>query len=71
MTHRGFITGKQGVGKSNTVSLIAETVLNHGLSLLIVDSANEYYSLKEEFEILRLGDLERDDLQINKEHRKS
>ncbi len=63
LTGRGFITGKSGSGKSNTASVIAEELLEHGLPLMIVDTDGEYYGLQERYQILHAavddtGDIE-------------
>ena len=55
LTGRGFITGKSGSGKSNTASVIAESLLEHGLPLLVVDTDGEYYGLTGRFELLHVG----------------
>lgn len=68
LTGRGFITGKSGSGKSNTVSVIVEELLSQGFPVLIVDTDGEYYGLKEEYEILHAGADEECDLQIGPEH---
>jgi hypothetical protein len=68
LTGRGFVTGKSGSGKSNTASVVAEKLLDRGLSLLIVDIDGEYYGLKEEYEILHVGADEECDIQVSPEH---
>ncbi len=68
LTGRGFITGKCGSGKSNTASVIAEKLLDHGFGLLIVDIDGEYYGLKEEYEILHVGGDEECDIQVTDDH---
>jgi hypothetical protein len=55
MTGRGFVTGKSGSGKSNTASVVAEALLEHGLPMLIVDTDGEYYGLKGRYELLHVG----------------
>lgn len=55
LTGRGFCSGKSGSGKTNTVSIIVERLLNNNLPLLIIDTEGEYYPLKESFEILHVG----------------
>ncbi|WP_436926929.1 helicase HerA domain-containing protein [Halosimplex amylolyticum] len=64
LTGRGFITGKSGSGKSNTVSVVAEELLAAEVPLLIVDTDGEYYGLKEEFELLHVGGDDHCDLQV-------
>ncbi|PSP38493.1 ATPase [Halobacteriales archaeon QH_7_65_31] len=68
LTGRGFITGKSGSGKSNSASVIAEKLLDRGLTLLIADTDGEYYGLKEEYEILHVGADDECDLQVSVEH---
>jgi DNA helicase HerA-like ATPase len=68
LTGRAFVTGKSGSGKSNTTNVIAEEILERGLSLLIVDTMGEYYSLKEEYEVLHAGADAECDLQVQPEH---
>ena len=68
LTGRGFVTGKSGSGKSNTASVVAEKLLDRGLSLLIVDIDGEYYGLKEEYEILHVGNDEECDIRVSPEH---
>jgi len=55
LTGRGFCSGKSGSGKTNTVSVIVERLLDNNLPLLIVDTEGEYYPLKESYEILHVG----------------
>jgi predicted nuclease with TOPRIM domain len=65
---RGFVTGKSGSGKSNSVSVIAEELLKRSHPLLIVDTDGEYYGLKEEFELLHAGADEECDIRVGPEH---
>lgn len=65
---RGFITGKSGSGKSNSVSVIAESLLDAGLPLLIFDADGEYLSLKEEFQVLHVGGDEYCEKVVGPEH---
>jgi hypothetical protein len=68
LTGRGFVTGKSGSGKSNTVSVILENLLDNNFPVLIVDSDGEYYGLKEEYEILHVGADDECDIQVTAEH---
>ncbi len=68
LTGRGFATGKSGAGKSNSVSVIAEKLLDNGFGLLIVDVDGEYYGLKEEYELLHVGADEECDIQVTPDH---
>ncbi len=68
LTGRGFATGKSGAGKSNTVSVVIEELLEAGFPSMIVDTDGEYYGLKEEYELLHAGADEECDVQIRPEH---
>ncbi len=68
LTGRGFICGKSGSGKSNTLSVIAEELLDANFSMLIVDTDGEYFGLKEQYELLHAGVSEECDLQVDPDH---
>ena len=68
LTGRTFITGKSGSGKSNTMSVVAEKLLDGGYQVMIVDTDGEYYGLKEEYELLHAGADDECDIQVNPEH---
>ncbi|MFB6179903.1 MAG: ATP-binding protein [Halorientalis sp.] len=68
LTGRGFITGKSGSGKSVTASVIAEELLKHDLSFLIVDTDGEYYGLKQQYEVVHAGAEPTCDVQVGVEH---
>lgn len=68
LTGRGFITGKSGSGKSNTMSIVAEELLDGGYNLLIVDTDGEYFGLKEKYQLLHTGATDRCDIQVTTEH---
>lgn len=68
LTGRAFVTGKSGSGKSNSANVVAEELLKRGLALLIIDTEGEFYSLKEEFEVLHVGADPECDLQVAAEH---
>ncbi len=68
LTGRGFITGKSGSGKSNTASVIAEELLDNNYNLLVVDPEGEYYGLKEDYEILHVGNDDLCDVQVTPNH---
>lgn len=68
MTGRGFITGKSGSGKSNSASVIAEELLESGLTVVIIDTDGEYFGLKQEYELLHVGGDETCDVQVGVEH---
>jgi hypothetical protein len=52
---RGFITGKSGSGKSNSIATLSEQLLDAGYPLLIFDIDGEYVSLKEAHDVLHVG----------------
>jgi hypothetical protein len=68
LTGRGFVTGKSGSGKSNSVSVVAEELLERSHPLLIVDTDGEYYGLKEQYEVLHAGADEECDIRVGPEH---
>lgn len=67
LSSRLFVTGISGSGKSNTVNVLAEEILRAGRPLAILDADGEYYGLREEFEVLLLGE-EDCDLRAGPEH---
>lgn len=72
LTGRGAIFGKSGSGKSNTVGLVAEELLDQGFPLAIIDTDGEHYGLKEEYEILHVGaDDETCDAAVGPDHAES
>lgn len=68
LTGRAFATGKSGSGKSNSVGVVCERLLERGYPLFIVDIEGEHYTLKEEFEVLHIGGDDECDLQVGPEH---
>ena len=68
LTGRAFVTGKSGSGKSNTMSVVAEKLLDGGYPVMLVDTDGEYYGLKEEYELLHAGADEECDIQVSPEH---
>jgi len=68
LTGRGFVSGKSGSGKSNTVSVLCEELLAANFTLLIVDTEGEYFGLKEEYELLHVGGDEFAEVQVGPEH---
>ncbi len=55
VTGRGFITGKSGAGKSNTVTVVLEELFELGLPALVVDTDGEYWPLRERYDVLHVG----------------
>ena len=68
LTGRGVLFGKSGSGKSNSLGVIAEELLEQGFPLCIVDADGEHYGLKEEYELLHVGGDESVDVQVGPEH---
>ncbi len=64
LTGRGFVTGKSGSGKSNTVNVLVEEILDRNQPLLIIDTDGEYWGLKEHYSILHLGNGEQCDVRV-------
>ena len=61
------ILGIRGSGKSNTAGVIFEELLNYNYPLTVVDIDGEYFGLKEEYELLVIGEGENVDLNIQPE----
>ncbi|MFB6164245.1 MAG: helicase HerA domain-containing protein [Haloarculaceae archaeon] len=68
LTGRGFITGKSGSGKSNTATVIAESLLAHDLPFLIIDTDGEYFGLKDQYEVLHAGANDTCDVVVDVRH---
>ncbi len=64
LTGRGFVTGKSGSGKSNSVNVLVEELLDQNQPLLIVDTDGEYWGLKEQYQMLHLGNGEQCDVRV-------
>jgi len=64
LTGRGFVTGKSGSGKSTSVNVMVEEILDLGQPLLIVDTDGEYWGLKEQYQILHLGNGQQCDVRV-------
>jgi hypothetical protein len=64
LTGRGFVTGKSGSGKSNSVNVIVEEILDLGRPLIIIDTDGEYWGLKEQYRVLHLGNDEQCDAKV-------
>lgn len=61
------ILGIRGSGKSNTAGVIFEELLKHNYPLTVVDIDGEYFGLKEEYELLVIGQGENVDITIEPE----
>ncbi|MFP4589612.1 MAG: ATP-binding protein [Candidatus Acetothermia bacterium] len=59
------ILGIRGSGKSNTAGVIFEELLNYNYPLTVVDIDGEYFGLKEQYEILVIGQGENVDINID------
>jgi len=68
LTGRGFVSGKSGSGKSNTVGVIAEELLDNGYNFLIVDTEGEFYGLQEEYQLLHVGGDDFADVRVGPDH---
>ncbi len=64
LTGRGFVTGKSGSGKSNSVNVVVEEILDRDQPLLIVDTDGEYWGLKEQYHVLHLGNGDQCDVRV-------
>ncbi|MBS3786891.1 DUF87 domain-containing protein [Candidatus Bipolaricaulota bacterium] len=61
------ILGIRGSGKSNTAGVIFEELLKHSYPLTVVDIDGEYFGLKEEYELLVIGEGKNVDITIEPE----
>ncbi len=61
------IMGIRGSGKSNTAGVIFEELLKHNYPLTVVDIDGEYFGLKEEYELLVIGEGKNVDINIEPE----
>lgn len=68
LTGRGVIFGKSGSGKSNSIGVVAEQLLDQGFPLCIIDTDGEHYGLKEEYEVLHVGGDDTVDVQVTPDH---
>lgn len=65
--HMIAVLGMTGSGKSNTVAVLVEELLAAGVPVVIVDTAGEYYGLKERFDILEIGKSRRPERSVDAE----
>ena len=61
VTSRTAIIGQSGSGKSYAIAVICEELLKNKIGFCIVDTEGEYFSLKEKFNILWIGEDEKSD----------
>ena len=59
------ILGIRGSGKTNTAAVLSEELLKAQVPLLIIDTDGEYWTLREKFDILVIGNEEYADLKID------
>ncbi len=59
------VIGITGSGKTNTVAVILEELLEHGMPLAVVDVEGEYWGLKEKYEVLVVGKSENADIEVS------
>ena len=64
LTGRGVIFGKSGSGKSNSASVIVEELLEKGFPLLIVDIEGEYFTMRDRYDVVHVGDGDQYDHQL-------
>src|SRR3989338_5519882 len=55
VTGRTCVIGQSGSGKSYTIAVLCEKLLQNNIAFCIVDTEGEYFSLKEKFEVLWVG----------------
>jgi uncharacterized protein len=68
LTGRGAVFGKSGSGKSNTASVLAENLLEHGLPIVVVDIEGEYWGLTERYDVLYAGTTAEADVSVSIEN---
>ncbi len=60
VTGRTCVIGQSGSGKSYTIAVLCEKLLQNNIAFCIVDTEGEYFSLKEKFEVLWVGGSQAD-----------
>lgn len=65
VTGRGFMTGKSGSGKSNSMGVVVEELLDRGIPVCIIDTEGEYIGLKDQYTILHAGAHESCDVTVS------
>lgn len=64
VTGRGFLTGKSGSGKSNSMGVVVEELLDRGIPVCIIDTEGEYTGLKDQYTVLHAGAHESCDVTV-------
>jgi hypothetical protein len=62
VTGRTCVIGASGSGKSYLVAVVCEELCKAGVPFLIIDTEGEYYTLKEKYDLLWVGDDEKCDI---------
>ncbi len=63
-TGRTCVIGQSGSGKSYAVAVICEELAKNNIGFCIIDTEGEYFSLKEKYEILWIGNDDRCNINI-------
>jgi len=65
VTGRTCVIGTSGSGKSYLVAVLCEELCRAGIPFLIIDTEGEYYTLKEKYNLLWVGDDGKCDIRLN------
>lgn len=65
VTGRGFLTGKSGSGKSNSMGVVIERLLDRGVPVCILDAEGEYRGLTDQYSVLHAGAAASCDVTVN------
>jgi hypothetical protein len=65
VTGRGFLTGKSGSGKSNSMGVVIEGLLDRGIPVCILDAEGEYRGLTDQYSVLHAGAAASCDVTVN------
>ncbi len=65
VTGRTCVIGASGSGKSYLVAVLCEELCKASVPFLIIDTEGEYYTLKEKYDLLWVGDDTKSDLRWN------
>ena len=60
VTGRTCVIGQSGSGKSYTIAVLCEKLLQNNIAFCIVDTEGEYFSLKQKFQVLWAGGSQAD-----------